>query len=132
MIIFLDASFLISLFNEDDSNYQKAIKIAKKIEEKNIKTATSNIVLAECVNVIFKKKGPNLAAKFRHIFDNVGIEEYFVGKEIYKKAEILLFKQKSKALNYFDCLHVETMRDFKIDAMATFDREFVKEVKVFL
>ena len=124
----MDASFLIALFNQGDEFYPKAKKIVQNLEVKATRFVTSNIVLAETVNLLFRLKGTNTAKKFLQVFKRSGIEEIFVDREIFDKAYRLLFTQKTKrGLNLFDCLHLATMKILEIKTILSFDEAFKKE-----
>jgi uncharacterized protein len=124
MTIFIDASFLISLFNKDDEFHKQAKKLAKELSSKPITLITSNIVLAESINVVFRYLGAKNAKKLLNLFYKSNIEEIFVSDNIFKKAYQLLWQQKKKGPNFFDCLHIATMNSFKIKAVLTFDKDF--------
>jgi len=127
MTVFIDASFLIALFNKDDEFHQRAEETAEKLETDLVRFITSDIVVAETVNVIFRLKGPVLAEKFLGIFKKSKIEEFFVPPEIFTKAYARLFSQKSKrGLNFFDCLHLETAEFLSIKTILTFDEKLGK------
>jgi len=132
MTVFIDASFLIALFNKDDKFHQKAKRTSQQLKEEKIRPVTSNIVLAETINVIFRLQGPIQAKRFYSVFKRTKIEEFFVPREVFVKAYSLLWQQRKKGLNFFDCLHLATMKHFKIKAMVTFDGEFAKQkIKLF-
>ena len=124
MIVFVDASFLIALFNKDDQLHKKAAKLTLHLERQNARFITSNIVLAETINVIFRLKGAKSAKKLYSLFKEAGIEEFFVPKAIFQRAYSLLWEQKRKGLNFFDCLHLVTMEHLKIKNLLTFDEGF--------
>ncbi|MBL7078612.1 PIN domain-containing protein [Candidatus Shapirobacteria bacterium] len=131
MTIFIDSSFLFALFNDDDEFHQKAVKTAKKLEKKAIRFLISNIVIAEAVNLAFRLKGVGASRKMFNLIEKSGIEKVFVDQKVYSQAYDLLFIQKSKrGLNFFDCLHLSTMKYLNIENILTFDRAFEKEVKV--
>lgn len=130
MTVFIDASFLIALFNTDDEFHQKAKKTIVNLD-KTIHLLTSNIALAETVNFTFCHLGSKASRKFLKTFKISNIEEFFVSREIFDSAYSLLFRQKSKkGLNLFDCLHLATMKTLGIKSILTFDTAFKKEVKV--
>lgn len=131
MTVFVDASFLIALFHTKDDFHAKAREIIQKIEKNSVRPVASNIVVAEVVNFIFRLKGPKVAKKLLEFIKKSGIKEIFVPPEIFQEAQAILFAQKSKrGLNFFDCLHLATMRSFKIKKILTFDQAFEKEVEV--
>lgn len=130
MTTFVDASFLIALFNKDDEFHPRANNISRKLKEASTRLITSNIVLAESVNLTFRHLGPKRAQQSLETFQKSGMEIIFVSKEIFNNGYRLLFKQKSKrGLNLFDCLHLATMKALGIKTILTFDRGFKKEVE---
>ena len=128
MTVFIDASFLIALFNKEDEFYPKAKKIVQNLEVKATQFVTSNIALAEAVNLLFRLKGASVAKRLLQVFKRSGIEEIFVGREVFAKAYRLLFSEKTKrGLNLFDCLHLATMKVLKIKTILSFDRDFKRQ-----
>ena len=132
MTIFVDSSFLIALFHKADEFHSKAQKINEEIKKnRSLRLLTSNIVIAETVNFIFRLGGPGVAKKFLTIVKETGLETVFLLPEFFDSAYVLLFRQKSKrGLNFFDCLHLATMKFFSVDTILTFDKGFCREVKV--
>ena len=132
MILFVDASFLIALFHIKDDFHSRAKLIVKQIErESSLSLLTSNIVIAEVVNYIFRRKGAILAKKFLKAFKKGRIREVFITPETYTKAYKLLFRQKSKkGLNLFDCFHLAVMKELGVKKILTFDKDFKKEAEV--
>lgn len=131
MTYFLDASFLIALFNSEDIFHPKAIEIIKKAEHRNPLFISSNIAVAETINALFRTNGSSIAKKFLSFFKKSSIKEFFITKEIFHSAYKLLFQQKSKSgLNLFDCLHLVTMKHLKIDTIFTFDSDFKNSAKI--
>lgn len=131
MTYFFDASFLIALFNSEDSFHSKAVEIIQKVEPNDPVFLTSNIAIAETINALFRVSGSLVAKKFLSFFKKSNIKEFFVTKEIFHSAYKLLFQQKSKSkLNFFDCLHLESMKHLKIDTILTFDSYFKNYVKI--
>lgn len=131
MIAFIDASFLIALYHQKDDFHPKAKKVVKKLEKKPFKPITSNVVVAEAVNFIFRNNGPKLAKGLLDSIKKSPLKEIFLSEEIFNKGYKLLFKQKTKrGLNLFDCLHLATMKALGIETILTFDKRFKREVKV--
>lgn len=131
MVAFVDASFLLALFNEDDEFHQKARKTIKELDAIQARLFTSNIALGETINLTFRHKGVKIAKKLLRTFQKTAIEEIFVDQEIFDKGYQLLFSQKTKKdLNLFDCLHLATMKTLGIDTILTYDQGFKKHVEV--
>lgn len=128
MQFFLDASFMFALFNEDDEFHDGALRIVKELEDKLAYFLTSNIALAETVNLLFRMQGSKQAKKFLKGFRESNIEEVFLSQRIFNKGYKILFAQKSRrGLNYFDCLHIAAMKSLKVDEILTFDKRRKKK-----
>jgi len=131
MIVFVDSSFVIALFHKKDDFHPEAERVVKKLVIESPHFLTSNIAVAEAINYIFRTRGSKAAKKILNLIDKSGIETVFVSQDIFKKAYKLLFARKSKrGLNFFDCLHLATMRILGIETILSFDKGFKKEVKV--
>jgi len=131
MTLFVDSSFIIALFHKKDDFHSEAEKIVKELVVDSPSFLTSNIAVAEAINYIFRTRGSKAAKKILNLIDKSGIETVFVSQDIFKKAYKLLFARKSKrGLNFFDCLHLATMRILGIETILSFDKGFKKEVKV--
>lgn len=131
MQYFLDASFLIALFNEEDDFHQDSKRIIKDLMQRPYYFLTSNIVLAETVNLIFRVKGIKESKRLLKGFRESDIEEVYLTPEIFTQGYKILFKQKSKrGLNLFDCFHLAAMKYLGVSTILTYDERFKKEVKV--
>lgn len=134
MNLFVDASFLVSAFNTKDVFHKKAKEIEKRLSSQisDYNLVSSNIVLAETTNVIFRSDGAKAARKFYKTFKKSLLEKAFVTKEIFDEGYKILFSQKYEEplLNLFDCLHLATMKKLGIGTILTFDKAFAKYVKI--
>lgn len=131
MTYFLDASFLFAVFCKDDAFHHQARKTAQEINRKSAKVIASDISLSETINLIFRLKGPLEAKKFFKYFVKTGTEVFYIDKEIFTSGCEILFTQKSKReLNFFDCLHLATMKQLGIENILTFDSDFKKFAKI--
>lgn len=131
MTVFIDASFLIALFNLEDEFHLKAKTIADKLDKDKTRLVTSNIALAESANFIFRLKGPLVCKRFLLTFKQSGIEEMFLTKDIFDLGYKYLLSMKTKrSFNLFDCFHLATMKMLEIKTIASFDQAFQKEVEI--
>lgn len=131
MSVFVDASFLIALFHQNDFFHQKATEIIQKLEQNSEIFITSKLSVAEGVNYIFRHQGPKTAEKFLKTIRKSGLEEVEINNEIFEAAYNLLFKQKNrKCLNFFDCLHLATMNFLEIKNILTFDQHFRRHATI--
>lgn len=132
MTFFIDASFLFALFNHKDTFHSQALKISHQLEQASARFITSNIALAETVNLIFRTQDRKAATNFLANFRQSKIEEFFLDREVFLSGYQLLFKQKTKkGLNLFDCLHLVAMQKLGLKTMLTFDQAFKKEIDIY-
>jgi len=131
MTYFADASFLFAIFCEDDIFHNQSKEIVKKINLGSHKVVASNISLSETINLIFRLKGQLEAKKFYGYFIKTGTDVVNISKEIFQSSCKILFNLKSKKnLNFFDCLHLATMKELGIENILTFDSDFKNFVKI--
>lgn len=131
MIYFADASFLFAIFCEDDPFHLQAREIVQGINQRSHKVLISNISLSETINLIFRLKGPLDVKKFLKYFAKTETETYYVNEKIFQSGCKILLAQKSKrGLNFFDCLHLATMKELGIKNILTFDSDFKKFAKI--
>ena len=50
--VFVDSNFYIALFNPEDTLYNKAAQISKKIQKQDLKIFISNLIFLEAVTVL--------------------------------------------------------------------------------
>lgn len=130
MNVFVDASFLFALYNSDDEFHGKSRQVLIDLGE-TVRLVTSNIALAETVNLTFKHKGAAKADNFLRIFEKSGISEVFLTRKMYARGYRILFRQQSRrGLNLFDCFHLAVMKTLGLEKMLTFDQDFAQEVEV--
>jgi len=131
MTQFLDASFLFAVFCKDDSFHQQARKVIESINQRSDKVITSDISLSETINLVFRLKGPSEVNKFLKYFTKTKTEITYIDKETFQSGYKILLDQKSKrGLNFFDCLHLATMKQLGIKNILTFDDDFKNYVKI--
>ena len=121
MTIFADASGLISLFSEKDSNHKKALKIAEETESGIF--LISNYIFAEIVTMLSKKEGRKKSIKIgeyikaHYQWINLDIETENLAWEIFKK-------QKSKNVSFIDCTCFALYKKGNYDKAFSFDQDF--------
>ncbi len=118
-MIFLDASFLIAIFVENDDWHQKAVQLLPLIAKK--KKIISKLVIAETVTILTR----NLDTKaIREIYNNI-IENFTVINEcdLYDEA-MKIFVHYTGTLSFFDSMYITIMEKKKIYEIASFDKHF--------
>ena len=123
--IFLDTSFLISYFNEDDHNHTKATFLMEKVTSDYYGTLyISDYIFDEYVTVLLARiKNLSIVSSCA---ENVkeGVHMISVEQQDFDDAWTFFKKQKGTLLSFTDCVSVVLMKKHRIKDMATFDKEF--------
>lgn len=129
-MIFLDSSFILALFNENEvKNHEKAKKLLKLNPDLDkIPKAINSVVLNEVLNKLRKsyydKKREHIIT-FLLNMDKI----IYVNEKDYKKA-IKLYKKYDYAINYSDWLIILSMKKEGISDIISFDNDFNKVKKI--
>ena len=124
-MIFLDSSFIIGLFNENDDNHDKAVKIMELMPEiVKQKKAINNIVLLEVLNKIQKDYYKTVRKEIINFLLSMD-KIYYVENEDYLNV-IKLMEYYKYSINYSDCLILLTMANNNINTIISFDNDFDK------
>ena len=118
-MIFLDASFLIAIFVENDKWHQDALKVLPKIAKK--KKIISKLVIAETITNLTH----NLDTKsIREIYNNIN-ENFTVINEVdYYDGAMKVFIHYDGTLSFFDSMYVKIMEKKGLYEIASFDKHF--------
>ena len=122
-MIFIDASFYVSLLRENDSNHHNAIAQWRKLGPYE-KKMTSQAVLGEVATVGSQRYDKRLTIDF--------IEEVQAGNTaiILESTTVVdrtweIFKKiKSKNVSWVDCYSWAIIEFYKIERILTFDKDF--------
>ena len=124
--IFVDTSFIISLFRKNDSNHNIAKKLSYLINENEC--YISNGILIEIITILMKRtKDLNLVETiYFYLQDNfIIINEYEL--EDYADDVFSVFKKYNKdtfKVSFVDCSCVVISKIFDIDYVLSFDKGF--------
>ncbi|MDR1721815.1 MAG: type II toxin-antitoxin system VapC family toxin [Methanobrevibacter sp.] len=127
-MIFLDASFLISLIVNDHKNFERAKKIYKKIE--NEEKIISKLVITEVITVLdsnLKVDEELLKSTYKYLNEDFQvIDDYPFFNQAFD--EVL----NQNHLGFFDCMYISLMKILEINKIASFDKAFnkIKELTV--
>lgn len=130
LMIFLDSSFILALFNKNEvKNHEKA----KKLLENNpnldkVPKAINSIVLNEVLNKLKKSYYNEKREQIISFLLNMD-KIIFVSENDYKKA-IKLYKKYDYLINYSDWLIILSMEKEGLTDILSFDNDFnkVKEI----
>ncbi|MCL2687808.1 MAG: PIN domain-containing protein [Methanobrevibacter sp.] len=119
-MIFLDSSFIIGLFVENDQWHDDALKLSNYIDTKD-ELVISNLILSETITTINKKIGVESSEiVYNYIMDNFTIVTET--KKLYPKAIKTLVKYHN--LSFADSVSIEIMKLMNIYEIASFDNDF--------
>ena len=123
MTIFLDASYLLALYNENDVHHKRATLIAEKIDANEYEQPlTSDDVFDEVVSVALRKFGKEKAQTFgKQILDSVPIVHG--DKHLFNNA-FAIFNTSKAHFSFTDCMSQAVMELAQIHSIATFDKLF--------
>lgn len=127
MKIFIDASFWIAQFRKDDAHRQKALALSKLLKPVQ-PVYTNNLVIYESLTVIAIRVNRGRAIDFgRSIFEGIdrGAVLSSVADETRERKIWEIFQNISKKdVSFTDCSILQTIKEFDIDRLFTFDRHF--------
>ena len=126
-MIFLDTSYLVAYYNEDDQNHKKAIKLMELFFSGNYgEFIISDYVFDEFITVMFHKI-KNIPSVVKVGNDVLFFTTYFsVTKDIFNISWKLFEVQQKTKFGFTDCTIVALMNDLAIKYLATFDQDFKK------
>ena len=121
-MIFIDSSFFIAYFNENDQWHKKSLKVANliKYREKII----SNLIISETVTNIgslFKGKAGNIV--YHHLIKNYNVLYDNKNKSL---GAMKIYLHYDGTLSFTDSLSVQIMHEMNIKEIASFDSDFDK------
>lgn len=121
MIIFADASAIVSLYSLTDPNHSRAKAIMDNLTFGQL--ITSNFVYAEIITILSQR-----VSKEKAIFAGSYIKENFkffrLTEEIEDLAWEIFKKQKSKNVSFIDCTTIALFKMGVFDKAFTFDSDF--------
>lgn len=124
MTVFIDSSAIISLWDQDDSNHLAAIEKSQELQKIKAVIFISNIVAGEVLTVLSMKLGIKIANQCGEMLQK--LNTVFVDESLHQKAWDGFQKRTSKNLSFFDYTSLAIIREFNMDKVFTFDRDFKK------
>ena len=127
MKYFLDTSFIMALVLNSDANYNKAVKLDYILNEKCF---INNNVLNEVLTLTGRKINIDSAKEiYYNLIDSFEVlNEYNIlnyNSENFKIFEKYVGIDSNKTkLSFTDSSIILTMKEFEIDSLVTFDKEF--------
>jgi len=121
-MIFIDASFYLSLLNSKDSNHKKAVEMGLKYEGEVY--ITSQAVLGEVLTVGSQRIDKRLTIDFVEEILKSRTRIILETKEYVDDAFLFFKRTESKNISWVDCYSLSIMKKLKIKEALSFDKHF--------
>lgn len=118
-MIFLDSSFLISLFTEKEIHHHKAIKIYRKIKNKEL--IISKLVIAETITLLRLKLNTN---EIMEIYNGLNSNFNVINDTAYYDNAMREFLKYDGTISFFDSMYIYLMKKLEIHEIVSFDNDF--------
>ena len=124
MKIFLDTSFLVAFYNEEDKNHIKARGFMADADQ-SLSCLISDYVFDEVLTVLLVRGGKTLSIEAgRKILEDERIDLLQIDTEIFDKAWLVYQSFKDKQWSFTDCTSYVLMKNLSIHTGASFDEHF--------
>ncbi len=131
MSIIIDTSAIVAARNSDDKNHKIAVAIFEDIIGGIYGTAIiSDLILSEAISYAYvATKNKNIALDIAKFAQTKPIKLFFLGPADIDLALELYQQYFDSELSFIDCTTIALMKRLRIEAIFTFDREFIGIVK---
>ena len=121
-IILIDTCFWVALFNKNDSQHNKSLKLFRDVNNDTDQIAISEYIILEALTGISMKVSRSIASDISkklhqdHLFVIIHIT-----KNLYTDTCQIFRTIKRKNISFVDCSSVAIMKQWDIDKLLTFD-----------
>lgn len=128
--IFVDSNFFVALFNSNDSQYAKALKLSKHLDEKGLLFTISNYIFLEIVTVLSQKRGKEVGnAVGEYLLTSSNIAIVHIDEKLNQETWDIFRTIKNKDISFVDCSTTAVMKAEGIAKLLTFDQDHFKKLK---
>lgn len=124
MKILVDANALVALAKEDDTNHQKAIKVATSLKRATL--YVSPFTIPEAATVLSYRVSQKAAKEFLKEARKRKLVELKITPQISQLADEIFLKQRKKGISWIDCLNVALIKTYKLSGIFSFDKFYKK------
>lgn len=126
MRVFVDASAVIALLIETDSNHRRAAEIAARLESEHAELITSSMVIAEVLTVLSIRFSKPLALQFgERVFKNE-IDVIHPNVMLFESAWNVWKEEARKDVSFVDAMSFAIIDAQDITTAFSFDKHFIK------
>lgn len=120
-MIFVDASYYISLLKPADSNHKAALRLARQYKKEEL--MTSQAVLGEVATVGSQRYNKEATVAFIEGILQGTTTIILERQELVDRAWEMFKKVTKKNVSWVDCYSLAIMETYKIEIALTFDRD---------
>lgn len=124
MEVLVDTSAFYASLNSDDAHHESAKEI---LEDARHDFITSNYVVAETANLLYRRKGPKPSLEFLKVLEAGALfQVFFLGPKHHGRAVEIFEERGGLGLSFMDCSSLALMEERGLKSAFTFDRDFQK------
>lgn len=125
-MLFIDTCYLLSLINVMETNHEKAVQLLEYIDEEE--TLINSTVLLEMLNRLKKKRYEKYRDTIIDLIYNMDNIHYLTNEDYNKSLKTC--KNYGFSINFSDCTILESMKQFNVTHIVSFDSDFDKANEV--
>lgn len=124
MKILVDADALVALAKEDDTNHQKAVKIAQNLQKATL--YITSLTIPEATTVLSYCVSQKAAREFLKEARKRNLVEIPLTASFSQLADEIFLQQGRKRTSWIDCLNVAVIQTHQLDGIFSFDKFYQK------
>ncbi len=122
---FIDTSFLVSIFEEDDHRHDEAMRLFDEAMARKLCVVISDYIFDECVTTVNSRADHGTAVKAgAFILNSKIIELIWLDQDIILKAWEHFTTHADKGYSFTDCTSFVLMKEMKLPHYLAFDKHF--------
>jgi predicted nucleic acid-binding protein len=124
MKILVDADALVALAKDDDTNHNRAVKIAKALKRETL--YVTPLTIPEAATVLSYRVSQKSAQQFLKETRQRRLIELPLMTQASLLADEIFLKQNKKGISWIDCLNVAMIKIHNLDGIFSFDSFYQK------
>jgi predicted nucleic acid-binding protein len=129
--LFVDTSYLIARFNENDAFHEHAVEVANRLTSDPGARLTSTVMIAEEFLTDMSRRDAQLKSRAAEYIQRILAAPTFdvvdVDRALLERGIELYVRRLDKAYSMVDCISMVVCRDLGIEDVLTTDRDFERE-----
>lgn len=126
--VIIDSNVFVAVFLLEDSLHSRATQLVSELKRKGAVFYTIDLVLQESATVLSMRKGMTSARTFYASVHDFVDQTVPFDENLEKESWKIFLSQTKKGSSFVDCAVLASVRHYKIDKIASFDRFYPKEL----